>query len=142
MRPRLRLAYLNETDDWAPEVVEAAGRVAGVYVYDTTQRVHCCEWTASYALYLAGALSERHVGDGVQAAMGFVTEVGQVRYVHCWQVDALRRARRRPRYMDIDPFAAGTASCTAALPGPWPRDHDAAIEEALEVLTTRGYTTT
>ncbi|MHB9130368.1 MAG: hypothetical protein ACYDBB_04655 [Armatimonadota bacterium] len=140
MRPDLRLAYLDETEHWAEEIVRSAGRIAGIYVYDARLRVHCCEITASYELHLACYLTEHHIGDAVQVEMLQATDAGSVRYFHSWRVDGFRRARRRPGFRDADHFVPGGMPCT--LPGPWPSDRDAAIAEALAMLTQCGYTTT
>ncbi|MHB9130374.1 MAG: hypothetical protein ACYDBB_04685 [Armatimonadota bacterium] len=142
MKPRLRLAYIDETAGWSDEIVSVAGCIAALYVYDQQQRTCCCEMTPSYALRLVGYRTEYEVDDTVQMAMMQATDVGGVCYVHCWQVDGFQRLRRRPHHRDIDPFQHGAMPCTMVLPGPCPRDHDTAIEEALEALTQGGYTTT
>ena len=142
MRPKLRLSYLDESDGWADDILRAAGRVAGLYLYDANLRVCCCELTPSYELHLAGYLTEHHVSDDVQMEMLRATDAGSVCYVHFWQVDDFARARRRPGFRDVDPFAPGRLPCTLSLPGPWPRDRDAAVEEALAMLDQGGYTTT
>lgn len=141
MRPKLRLAYFDETEYWAEDIVSHAGRVAGLYVYDANLRVFCCEMTPSREMHLAGYLTEHYIGDAMQMAMLQATEAGSIHYVHCWQVDGFHRIRRRPGFRDIDPFAV-TMPCTCALPGPWPRDRDAAITEAMEMLQICGFTTT
>jgi hypothetical protein len=142
MKPQLRVAYLEETQDWDTEIARAAGRIAGLYVYDTRLRVHCCEMTASYELSLAGYLTEHHVDDAVQMLMLQATDAGSISYVHCWQVDGFTAVRRRPGFRDIDPFVPGGLPCTLALPGPWPASRDDAIAEALTYLTQCGFTTT
>jgi len=75
-------------------------------------------------------------------AMVEATEFGNVSYIHCWQIDGMSTIRRRPGFRDVDPFVTGRLPCTIALPGPFPRDHDDAIEEALEYLQANGFTTT
>lgn len=142
MQPKLRLAYIEVTDDWTDAITQASGRIAALYVYDIRLHVCCCEMTPSYEMTLAGFIAEHFVCDAMQAEMASATEVGEVCYIHCWRVDGFRRARRRPGYRDVDPFVPDRMSCTLSLPGPWPRDHDTAIAEALEMLTQGGYTTT
>jgi hypothetical protein len=142
MQPKLRLVYLDETADWAPDIEHAAGCIAGLYVYDARLHVCCCEITPSYELHLAGYLTEHHVGDAVQVDMAQATDYGSVHYIHSWRVDGFVRARRRPGFRDIDPFVLGRMPCTLRLPGPWPLDRDLAISEALEMLSQHGYTTT
>lgn len=142
MKASLRLAYIDETEYWARGIANAAGRIAGLYVYNANLRVYCCELTPSYELRLAGYLTQHWVDDDVQMQMVYATDAGNVCYVHCWQVDGFRRARRRPGFRDVDPFAQCGMPCTLPLPGPWPRDCDAAVEEALEMLSSNGYTTT
>jgi hypothetical protein len=34
MRPRLRLAYLEETADWEAAITAVTGRIAALYLYD------------------------------------------------------------------------------------------------------------
>lgn len=142
MRPKLRIAYMDETDGWTEEIASAAGRVAGVFVFDENRHVFCCEMTPSYELSLAGYLTEHHVCDKLQLELAQATDFGQVRYVHCWQVDDFRRVRRRPGFRDTDPFAPSGMPCTLALRGSRVTDHDAAVEEALEALSLGGFTTT
>lgn len=123
--------------------MQATGRIAGVYLYDQHIRTYCCELTPSYEMRLLGYLTEREIDDNVQMAMLEVTDVGAVSYIHTWQVDGFRRLRRRPHHRAVDPFLPGAIPCTIAVPGPCPRDHDLAMEEALEALAQAGgYTTT
>lgn len=142
MKPRLRLAYLDETEDWAEEIAQVAGRIAGLYIYDPRRWVYCCEITPSYELYLAGYLTEHHVSDKVQIEMVQAAECGSIHYIHCWRLNGFRRARRRPGFRDIDPFGQDSMPCTLALPGPYPSDPDQAMVEALEALPQCGFTTT
>lgn len=141
MRPKLRLAYIDETEFWTEETVRETGRIAALYFFDECRRICCCEFTPSFELHLAGYLAERQVSDRVEMELAAATEFG-VTYVHCWQVQAFCRARRRPGFRDIDPFLPGLAPCTLAFPGVRATEHDAAIEEALAVLRLGGYTTT
>ena len=142
MRAQLRLVYLDESDCWVTKVTRHAGRIAGLYLYDANLHVCCCEITPSYALHLVGYLAERTVSAAVQQQMQACTEQGHVSYLHCGQVAAFRRVRRRAGGRAIDPFVAGRMPCSIALLGPWPGDHDAALAEALEALTEDGCTTT
>lgn len=141
MKPKLSLAYMDVTEHWAEEIVRETGRIAAVFVFDENRHVHCCEFTPSFELHLAGYLAERQVCDRVEMEIAAATEFG-VAYVHCWQVQAFRRARLRPHWRGIDPFLPGLAPCTLAFPGVRATEHDAAIEEALEALRLGGYTTT
>lgn len=143
MKPQLRIAYIDETVDWAEEIRQAAGRIAGVYLYDLHIRTFCCELQPSYELRLLGYLTEREVDDDIQMAMLQVTEIGAVSYINTWVVDGFRRLRRRPHHRVIDPFLPEAMPCTIILPGPFSRNHDTAMEEALEMLTQYGgFTTT
>ncbi|MEI7831651.1 MAG: hypothetical protein WCJ56_00410, partial [bacterium] len=89
-----------------------------------------------------GYLTEHTVNDDIQMKMQETTYTGQVSYIHSRQVDHYLRIRRRAGYHDIDPFVIGRMPCSIALPGPWPRNHESAIDEALEMLLQNGYTTT
>ncbi len=142
MKPRLRLAYIDESEYWDAEILRTAGRIAALYLYDERRHVFCCEMTASHEMHLVGYLTEHHVDDTTQMAMVYATEFGSIHYIHAWQVDGLPRIRRRPGYRDIDPFVIGRMPCTIAMPGAVSRDHDQAMEEMLEYLQINGFTTT
>ena len=142
MAPLLRLAYLDETEYWDRKIRRAAGRIAGVYLYDKHLHVHCCELTPSYELSLIGYLTELPVTDSVQMAMAETVEFGSVTYVHVQEIDALPCRRRRPGWRDLDPFRIGRVSCTTNLPLPFKGDHDQVIADALEYLHANGVTTT
>lgn len=141
MRSRLRLAYIDETVDWDSSITAVTGRIATLYLYDAHQQTFCCEMTPSYACYLVGYLTERSIDDTLQMALQETTDVGQVSYIHCRQVDRLPRRRRRAN-LTFEPFVAGCMPCTLAWPHPYPHDHETAIAAVLEVLTSNGYTTT
>jgi len=142
MAPLLRLAYLDETEYWHRKIRRAAGRIAGLYVYDKHWHVHCCELLASYELYLIGYVTELRVTDRVQMAMMESTVPGCIMYVHTREIDELPCRRRCPGDNDFDPFRIGSISCTTNLPGPFPRDHDQAILEAMQYLHANVVTTT
>ena len=142
MVPRLRLAYLDESADWAPDIIPVTGRIAGLYLYDAHQHVYCCEMTPSYALYLVGYLTERPVSETMQMLLLEATAEGQVSYMHAGRVDGFARLRRRPGRREIDPFVTGRMPCTITVPGPYARDHDQAVAAMLAFLGENGYTTT
>jgi len=142
MKPRLRLAYIEESEFWDEEILRSAGRIAALYLYDERRHVFCCEMTPSHELYLVGYLTEHHVEDDIQMMMAQATEIGSVQYIHAWQVDGFTRIRRRPGFRDIDPFLIGRIPCTIAMPGAVSRDYDQAIAEMLEYLQLNGFTTT
>jgi len=141
MKPLLRQAYLDESEFWDRKIRRAAGRIAGVYVYDKHRNVFYFERTASYELYLLGYLTELPVNNQVQMAMAETTMPGCVTYVQTWEIDRLP-GRRHFDYRTFTPFRIAGLSCTTNLPGPFPRDHDQAVAEALEYLHTNCITTT
>ena len=142
MLPLLRLVYLDETEYWQEDIVKFAGRIAGVYLYNAHLQTFCCEITPSYEMHLVGYLTEHTVNDDIQMKMQEATDTGQVSYIHSRQVDHYQRIRRRTGYHDIDPFVIGRMPCSISLPGPWTRNHESAMAEALEMLSQNGYTTT
>ena len=51
IKPDIRILKLDESHNWDPEIVSrAGGKIFGVYLYDATVAVHCCEITPSYEL--------------------------------------------------------------------------------------------
>jgi len=86
-----RVIVVDETQYWDARLVEGAGRIFGVYLYDANRRVCCCELTASYELYaLEPAIMNYDTcseadRDEIHEAFGQYTE--PVHYVHCYQVD-------------------------------------------------------
>lgn len=141
MKPLLRLAYPDESKCWDRKIRRAAGRIAGVYVYDKHWSVFCFEMMASYELYLIGYLTELPVNDRVQMAMEDSTMPGCITYVHTLEINMLP-CRRHTEYRTFNPFRIAGLACTTNLPGPFPHDHDQAIAEALEYLHANGITTT
>jgi len=63
MRPKLKLVKIDETHYWSDLVVESAGRLWGVYLYDENVHVHCAEWTASYECHFLYTVTENEVDD-------------------------------------------------------------------------------
>ena len=142
MAPRLRLAYLDDSACWDRPLRYEAGRLLGIYVYDTHQHVHCCELTPSYELTLIGYRTELPLPDSLQAALVDATEPGSVTYVHVWEIDALPRRRPSQGLFRFDPFRHASLPCTVAYPDQVPTEHTQAIAEALDTLVASGITTT
>lgn len=97
---RLRICLLEETENWAEEITQRAGRIFGVYLYNPDTRTHCCELTPSHEMYFLQSVPERLPENEVQREKllddideGNI-ETPHVDYVHCSTIKALPRIKR------------------------------------------------
>ena len=80
------LVAIDETEDFSPEIQDAAGRIEVVYLYDRNQATYCCEITPSYALYPVYYLAERRVTDEIDSDIR--QGIGhEVTYIHTHSVE-------------------------------------------------------
>lgn len=48
LAPDFRLVAIDETRNWAEDITQHTGRIAGVYLINFAEVTHCCEITPSY----------------------------------------------------------------------------------------------
>ena len=63
--PEIYVLLVDETEYWRKDIVEAAGRLIGVYLYDRNKIVHCAEMTGSYECYFVETVTHERVSDDV-----------------------------------------------------------------------------
>jgi hypothetical protein len=96
IKSRFYLLRLDETRYWADHVSARAGRIFGLYVYDTNVRVHLCEFTPSYECRFVGSVTGSTDPDDAAERLNDDIRQGDqatesIRYVHCHEIDALSR---------------------------------------------------
>lgn len=97
---RIRVLVREETENWAPDIVERAGRVFGVYLYNPDAATHCCELTPSYELEFVGSVAENLPDDDSAREklqddiMEGDTSCEPISYIHCHSIDAMPEIKR------------------------------------------------
>jgi hypothetical protein len=92
---QIKILKRDETEYWADDIVARAGRIFGVYAYDPSRKVHCCELTASYELHFIESQAEKCPDDDHERERlddeiregDLYTE--PVTYIHCHEIDKL-----------------------------------------------------
>ena len=89
IKPDIRVLKIDETDCWCEEMVKKTGRIFGIYVFDATVHVHCCEFTPSYELYFIESTTEKMLSDEDYDEFSISDHDGgqMVEYLHVHTVD-------------------------------------------------------
>ncbi len=101
VKPDWRWIALDETAYWDgdPEFAAKCGKIFGIYIFDASLRVYCCEMTPSYELYFLRSEPLRVPEDDAEReALDEViregdTDTDPVSYIHCRTIDAKRWPR-------------------------------------------------
>ncbi len=100
VKPRWCVLKIDETQNWLDQdIVSRAKRIYGVYVFDRSLHVHCCEMTASYeCLFVESQFDNPDLPDREADWLSVDLMAGDnyaepVRYFHCWQIDGLPRIK-------------------------------------------------
>lgn len=82
---------IDETEYWHPDIVEKAGKLYGLWLYDSNRVTHCCELTGSYEMHGLSWESELSVDetmwDEIQTAWS--VEGPDLCYMHTTDVEKL-----------------------------------------------------
>ena len=78
--PRFKLVALEQTEFWKQDIIKITGRAMGVYLYDETLTVNCCEITPSYELHFLYNQFENYVGEDDKEAMEALRKVADCDY--------------------------------------------------------------
>lgn len=98
--PDFRVIAIDESEYITdPAILEKAGRVFGVYMYDKNEVTHCCEITPSYCLYPLYNSWEKSGDDYYEEHEAERDEIEDdlrlrdydVTYMYCYSVDALEQ---------------------------------------------------
>ncbi len=92
----IRYVKIDETQHWREDIAKKAGSILGIYLYDDSVEVNCCEITPSYELYFVQSEFTEHDEDESKREVLFDeilegdsgTEL--VKYMHC---SAIRRMK-------------------------------------------------
>lgn len=98
-KPNYCVLKLDETRNWTPEIAERAKKILGVYLFDASKCVHCCEFTPSYeCLFVESQWHNPDLPD--RDADWLSVEIMEadncsdpVRYFHCREIDGLPRIK-------------------------------------------------
>jgi hypothetical protein len=89
--PEICVLKRDETEFYADaEFVARAGRLFGVYVFDRTVNVHCCELAPSYECYFVGTQSANQLSEADRELLLEADE--RTDAVHYWHTQVLDRA--------------------------------------------------
>ena len=97
---KIKIVLLDETQNWAEVVTKPAGKVFGVYYYDPSIIVHCCELTPSYELTPLNSVPEHGPEDDeareklLDDIMSGDSNCNDIKYIHCHTLDALHEIKR------------------------------------------------
>lgn len=58
-----RCVAVETTQDWSDEILDEAGRIWEIFIYDSNRVTHACEVTPSYECWVVGYLSQRRLND-------------------------------------------------------------------------------
>lgn len=129
MKPELYVVKIDETKYWAEDIIEKAGRIFGVYIYDKNRRVHCCELTPSYELRFIESQTEKRVDDTVYDEILRADAYSEGwRYYHCHVLEGLPALPEGGGWLPDNGQWAGQYKVT----GLTSETYDEAIEEVLE----------
>ena len=94
VKPNFHCLKLDETEHWAPHIVERANRIFGLYIFDINKHVHCCELTASYECIFVRSECEGELSDDLfDEIMEGDAQSDSVSYFHCSLLDKMSRIR-------------------------------------------------
>jgi hypothetical protein len=139
MRPDFRIYKWDTTEYWDESIRAKAGQIFAVYIFDSTWRIHACEFTPSYEMTLLGSTwtadieddSERQ--DLCEDIRKADADDEKFAYIHCKDVNLTECEAMGPTEEEWLTLLAG-----------WEGDEDAAYEAALEgyveFAETNGYT--
>ena len=89
---KLKVVKIEETQFWKPAIANKAGKLFGVYIFDSTQSTHCCEIRASYYLRFMYTFTEEFVDDKTNEEIQNVDFMNgnQDIYIHCGDMDKMK----------------------------------------------------
>lgn len=94
-RPHFYVLRRDETEYWLDQdlVRRCGGNIFGVYYFNATRRVHCCEFTPSYEMEFMESIPLARPDDDVEADKVYAelmtgdAQCDGVQYLHCRSVD-------------------------------------------------------
>jgi hypothetical protein len=119
-----RVVVIDETEYWDAELVQSAGKIYGVYLYDENRHVHACELTASYELNAFGVDILKNetcpevIRDEIEHQWQLATE--RIMYVHTYQVEQLRVFKLDTQRCKADEYDECWESILEHYQGNWP----------------------
>ena len=104
MKPTL--VKIDETQYWTPDIIEKAGKIWAVYLYDADEGTFCCELTPSYFLEPLYYSPEKFIEgiderEQVEDAFDEVLRDDRGRYFHCKDID---RIPEKDKYVSANEF--------------------------------------
>ena len=103
--PIIKVLKIEETEYWCEDIVRRAPRIFGVYLFNASESVHCCELTPSYDCRFVAtqyeevdglsdaerdALSEEIMSGDALSGGGFFDDC----YIHCCTIDKFPSIQR------------------------------------------------
>jgi hypothetical protein len=91
---KIRVLLLHESHNWAPDIVQRAGEIYGIYLYNPNLHVYCCEFTPSFELTFVGSVSEKsdeQIRDEIQEGD---SQCEPIHYMHSHYVEGLPKIKR------------------------------------------------
>lgn len=95
MQSHFYVLKLDETENWCQEVKDKAKRILGIYLFDKTRHVHCCEFTPSYeCIFIESQWENLDLSDNEQEELDDLIQEGNretnnVNYYHTYVIDDL-----------------------------------------------------
>ena len=96
IKPDIRILKINESSHWTDDKLKAAcGVIFGVYMYDASKHVHCCEITPSYEMHFIESQSVRLPDDEEERERIYESlqegdlHTEPVSYMHCRDIDRI-----------------------------------------------------
>ncbi len=111
-KPKFKVVRLDETQYWNKAIVEKAGKIFGIYLYDESRTTNCCEVTPSYELHFLNSMTENLSDDEEEREILFdeISEgdihTERIKYLHSASVDRIPESERKDVYsegFEIDP---------------------------------------
>lgn len=87
------IVAIDETYYWHDAIVEKAGRLYGIYLYDANRHTYCCELTPSYELHFIESVTTKHIDEATyDMVMEGDRQNDSVVYYHCSTIDKVAAA--------------------------------------------------
>lgn len=132
IKPDICVLKIDETEYWHDDtLLEKTGRIFGVYVFDKTLHVHCCELTPSYELHRVESQTEKSLEDKDYDDFVYHDRGGDVIYIHCYTIDGFKNIEKDK----LPKEKAGIVCCGHSEIA---ETSDEAIEEMIEYIQSNG----
>ena len=105
-KPKFKVVRINETSNWREDIAKKAGKIFGIYLYDESRTVNCCEVTPSYEMHFLNSMAENISDDDEEREILFdeISEgdihTERVRNIFSSSIDRMSKDDRKDVYSE------------------------------------------